>query len=87
MEQTNSYAVPKTVTEMHDMALRRSSKIQKNVLAHANAQRAIQIMKDESNNQQNQKMLKESSYPQQTGERHSTASRAAIQMSSQPKWE
>ena len=53
VEQTNSYAVPKTVAEMHDMAMRRSSKIQKNVLAHANAQRAITIMIDESNNNQN----------------------------------
>ena len=31
------------------MATRRSSKIQKNVLAHANARRAIQLMMDESN--------------------------------------
>ena len=54
IERLTAFMVPTTVDDLHHMAVTKSLKIQKHVLAHQNAQRAIQILSDESSNHTNQ---------------------------------
>ena len=47
------FKVPNTVEELHAMARSKSYKLQKHILAHQNAQRATQLLQNESTNHSN----------------------------------